>query len=232
MSKIVPNYSFQQGMLHIHIFSCKQPDAPVIYLHDMDGYGRQILPLLKDYPPFHLVTITIPDKLWSHILAPWNTPVGFPDYVACTGGAPEYLKTFVEEIIPHAESLLPPVSWRGIAGYSLGGLFSIYAMCKTELFDRVASASGSLWYPGFEDWFTHHVPLKLPKSVYFSSSRNEYYTTNPFLAPNQKTTEYIQGWLDRHHVQTTFVLNPGNHYQDVLPRTAAAVGWILENPRN
>lgn len=233
MTKIVPNYTFEQGELRVCIFSCKTPDAPVIYMHDMDGYGRQVLPYLEGkYPEFNLVTITIPDALWSHILAPWDTPQGFPHYVACTGGAPEYLKTFVEEIIPHAESLLPPLSWRGIAGYSLGGLFAIYAMCETELFDRVASASGSLWYPGFETWFMHHLPLKLPKSVYFSSSRDEYFTTNPFLAPVSKTTEFIETWLDRHHVQTTLVLNPGNHYEDVLPRSAAAIGWILDNPRD
>lgn len=36
----------------------------------------------------------------------------------------------------------------GIAGYSLAGLFALYALYKTDVFTRVASMSGSLWFPG------------------------------------------------------------------------------------
>ena len=39
-------------------------------------------------------------------------------------------------------------SFIGIAGYSLAGLFALYALYKTDAFTRVASMSGSLWFPG------------------------------------------------------------------------------------
>lgn len=232
--KIVPSHSFWWNDLHICIFSCKKPDAPVVYMHDLQGYGRQVLPLLESMnaPEFNLVTITIPDALWSHILAPWNTPDNYPSYVACTGGAPEYLKALVETIIPQCEALLEPCSYRAIAGYSLAGLFAIYAMCEVPMFERVVSASGSLWFPGFDDWFMKHLPLHLPECVYFSSSIEEYNTNNPFLSPVKKTTEKIRAWLDGHGVVTTFVENPGNHYQDAIPRTADGIYWMLTHPRS
>lgn len=232
--KITPSHSFWWNKMHICIFSCKTPDTPVVYLPDLEGYGRQVLPLLQSMqaPAFNLVTITIPYDLWSHVLAPWNTPENYPDYVACTGGAPEFLKGFVEEIIPECESKLKPVSYRAMAGYSLAGLFGIYAMCCTPMFERVMSASGSLWFPGFDQWFMEHLPLHLPESVYFSSSADEYNTTNKFLAPVKPITEQIREWLADHGVETTFTLNQGNHYQDVIPRTAAGIFWMLEHPKS
>ena len=48
---------------------------------------------------------------------------------------------------------------RVIGGYSLGGLFSMYAAVNTDLFGTVLSCSSSLWYPGFLDYLKEH-PLK------------------------------------------------------------------------
>lgn len=233
-SKITPSHAFYVDKFHICVFECHKPDCPIIYLHDLDGYGRQVLPILhqQGLKDFTLVTITIPLDLWSHVLAPWNTPEGYPQYVACTGGAQEYLKLFVETIIPKVEAMLPPASWRGLAGYSLAGLFGIYALCETDhLFDRVESASGSLWYPDFYEWFLKHFPLHLPQSVFFSCGADEFETNNPYLSPVKPCTMHIEEWFAAHGVETTLEINPGNHYQDVLPRTAAGLAWILQNPK-
>lgn len=43
--------------------------------------------------------------------------------------------------------------WRGIAGYSLTGLFALYyAIYQTDLFSRVGSISGTLWFPGMKEY--------------------------------------------------------------------------------
>ena len=51
----------------------------------------------------------------------------FRNAESCTGGADDYLRHLTTEIIPTAEKELAGVpSWRGIAGYSLAGLFALY----------------------------------------------------------------------------------------------------------
>lgn len=61
-----------------------------------------------------------------------------------TGGADNYLRLLTEEIIPAAEKEINGVPcWRGIAGYSLAGLFALYGIYQTDLFSRVGSMSGS-----------------------------------------------------------------------------------------
>lgn len=40
---------------------------------------------------------------------------------------------------------------RAICGYSLAGLFSLYAFVNCDAFDACASVSGSVWYPSWVD---------------------------------------------------------------------------------
>ena len=81
-------------------------------------------------------------------MAPWDIPPISKNDTPCTGGADSYLDLLLSKIIPEAERQLrgTPV-WRGIAGYSLAGLFAVYAMYQTGAFSRIASMSGSLWFP-------------------------------------------------------------------------------------
>lgn len=58
-------------------------------------------------------------------MTPWYMgPISKHD-TPCTGGADDYLKLLLDEIMPEAEALLPGApAWRGLAGYSLAGLFA------------------------------------------------------------------------------------------------------------
>ncbi len=88
---------------------------------------------------------------WNCELTPWPAPPvarGQPDF---GGNADALLGELAGRILPEVEAELRP-SARWIAGYSLAGLFAVYAALSTRLFARVASVSGSMWYPGFSDW--------------------------------------------------------------------------------
>ena len=88
---------------------------------------------------------------WNRELTPWPAPPvarGQPEF---GGGADTLLGELAGRILPEVEAELRP-SARWIAGYSLAGLFAVYAALSTRLFARVASVSGSMWYPGFSDW--------------------------------------------------------------------------------
>jgi predicted alpha/beta superfamily hydrolase len=43
-----------------------------------------------------------------------------------------------------------------IGGYSLAGLFALWASTRTDLFFGVAAASPSVWFPGFIDYMADH----------------------------------------------------------------------------
>lgn len=221
--------TFSVGQLQVTVFGAMTPDAPVVYLHGMDGFARDVLPWLqqKGLRDFSLVTITVPSDLWSSILAPWSTPAGWPQYVACTEGAPQYLPVFLEKIVPQAEACLTKPGERILAGYSLGGLFALWVLFQTPMFTRIACASGSLWFPGFENWFFAHRIKKLPACIFFSCGEVEYDTDNEYLKAEKPALDAIHAWFQKQGVPTTLELDPGTHYQDVVKRTGLAIQWVL-----
>ena len=118
-------------------------------------------------------------------------------------------------------------SWRGIVGYSLAGLFALYAIYRTDLFSRVGSMSGSLWFPGIKDYIFSHEPKRQPDHMYFSLGDKESKTRNPILRSVRQNTEEIQAFYQSRGIGTVFKLNPGNHYSHAAERTAAGIVWLL-----
>ena len=138
------------------------------------------------------------------------------------------MRLLTEEIIPTAEKEIAGVpSWREIAGYSLAGLFALYAIYRTDLFSRVGSMSGSLWFPGMKDYIFSHKPKRQPDHMYFSLGDKESKTRNPVLRSVRQNTEEIQAFYQSKRTDTVFELNPGNHYNHAAERTAAGIVWLL-----
>lgn len=221
-------HTFTLGGKTVSIFSSSKPGAPVIYLNTFSGEGEQIWQAAQaaGFPPFTLVAVS--DLDWNHDMAPWDSPPVFKNAPPCTGGANDYLQLLTAEIIPLAEKELPEAAeWRGIAGYSLAGLFAVYAIYQTDLFSRVGSMSGSLWFPGIKDYIFSHEPKRCPDCLYFSLGDRESKTRNPFLQNVQQNTEEIRTFYQNQGIDTVFQLNHGNHYNQAAERTAAGIGWLL-----
>ena len=126
------------------------------------------------------------------------------------------------------EDCLPgPPGWRGIAGYSLGGLFALYALCRTEAFHGAASVSGSLWFPGIVEYLTEHEMSPGVCRVYLSVGSREARTRNPLMRPVRQNAEAVEALCRERGIRTTFVLNPGNHFFQPARRTAAGIAWLL-----
>ena len=176
--------------------------------------------------PFTLVAIS--DLDWNHDMVPWDSPPAFKNAEPCTGGADDYLRLLTEEIISTAEKEIGGVPcWRGIAGYSLAGLFALYAIYRTALFSRVGSMSGSLWFLGMKEYLFSHEPKRQPDHIYFSLGDKENKTRNPILRSVRQNTEEIQAFYQDKGIDTVFQLNPGNHYDHAAERTAAGIAWLL-----
>ena len=214
---------------HISVYPCDEPDRPVIYLNTFEGEGEQVLRLLRDdgCPAFTLVSVSNLD--WNHDMSPWEIPPVFKNTEPCTGGADDYLKLLIEKIMPEAErEIKGTVSWRGIAGYSLAGLFALYSLYRTDIFSRAASMSGSLWYPGISEYISSHTMKRIPDCLYFSLGSKEARTRNHYMKTVQENTEKIEEYYREKGISTVFQLNPGNHYKDAEKRTAAGIHWLLD----
>lgn len=210
------------------VFPTTFPDAPVIYLNTYSDEGKQVFDSAQatGCPLFTLVTISNLD--WNRDMAPWDSPAAFKKGEPFTGGADDYLRLLVEEIIPRAEKELPgPPAWRGIAGYSLAGLFALYAIYRTDVFSRVGCMSGSLWFPGFKEYVFSHEPKRRPDCIYFSLGDKEAKTRNPVLKTVQENTEEIQTFYQNKGIDTVFQLNSGNHFVQGIERTVAGIHWLL-----
>ncbi len=212
----------------VMVFPCSTAEAPVIYLNTFGHEGGQVYNMLRDTCSIDFSMVAISDLAWDHDMAPWDIPPISKDDVPCTGGADDYLKFLITRIIPEAEKLIPyPVSWRGLTGYSLAGLFSIYSIYRTDVFSRIASMSGSLWFPGFPEYVFSHEMKKEPECVFFSLGDKERRTQNPYLIPVQANTEKIESYYRKKGIDTIFKLNHGGHFKDAAKRTAAGIEWIL-----
>jgi predicted alpha/beta superfamily hydrolase len=133
-----------------------------------------------------------------------------------------------EKVIPFAEEALGDAdSERILAGYSLAGLYAIYAPYVTDAFQRVVSASGSLWYPDFLEFALNHELVRKPLSAYLSLGDRESRSKNEFVSKNQENTERIQQYFASLGIQSIFELNPGNHFNNATGRLAKGIVWTM-----
>ncbi len=220
--------SFTANGKKVTVYPCAAPGRPVIYFNTFKNEGEEVHRHLSesDREKFTLVTVNITE--WDHDMSPWEIPPVFKGGAPCTGGADEYLKALTSEIVPQTEALLKSVSWRGLAGYSLAGLFAVYAVYRTDIFSRIGSISGSLWFPGFREFAEANEMKILPDKIYFSLGDRESRTANTYLKNVGENTEAIEKFFREKGVSTVFKLNPGNHYSDPAGRTVDGILNLID----
>ena len=219
---------FTIGSKTVSIFPSIEPEAPIIYLNTFSDEGQKVFDVAQAAGCLPFTLVAISDLDWNHDMVPWDSPPAFKNSEPCTGGADDYLHLLTEEIIPAAEKEINGVPrWRGIAGYSLAGLFALYAIYQTDLFSRIGSMSGSLWFPRMKDYIFSHEPKRWPDCMYFSLGDKESKTRNPILRSVRQNTEEIHAFYQSKGIDTVFQLNSGNHYDHAAERTAAGLCSLL-----
>ena len=165
-------------------------------------------------------------------MTPWECPPLYKGDSECKGCADNYLKVIEDKIIPKVEeyitnTLHKEIDYFGIAGYSLGGLFAVYSAYKTDTFKRIASASGSMWYPNFAEFVKENEISKNIDKIYFSLGNKEKNSKNELLRTVEDKTKEIQEYLGK-NIDSIYEENQGNHFQDGALRMAEGIKWILE----
>lgn len=212
----------------VTVYPAGQGGAPLVVLNTFGGEGGQVSAALQQMGSLPCTLAAVSGLAWNRDMAPWDCPPLAPGAEPCTGGADEYLVQLLGTILPEVESrLAAPPAWRGIAGYSLGGLFALYALYRTDVFARAASISGSMWYPGLLEFVRQHPLKRPPDRLYFSVGDRECRTRNPYLQRVQANTEQLAAWYRDLGIHCRFELNPGGHGKHAARRTAQGIAWIL-----
>ena len=112
-----------------------------------------------------------------------------------------------------------------IGGYSLAGLFALWAVYQTDVFKGAAAASPSVWFPGFVEYMRGNRILT--GSVYLSLGDREEKTRNPVMAAVGERIREAYTLLKDRGINTTLEWNQGNHFWDADIRTAKAFAWVM-----
>ena len=207
-----------------------QPDAKSLLIQPVDEHDLELLSQEVEViqtltsKPFSLVAFNI--TAWNQDLSPWPAPPVFGKNPF--GDGAKSTLAFIEG------QLLPQLQQRGVnffqlllGGYSLAGLFSLWASYQTNKFDGIVAASPSVWFP---DWL-NYIQKKKPfaKYIYLSLGDKEEKAKNPLLAQVGDAIRKQEELLRKQDVNTMLEWNQGNHFVDSEKRMAKGFAWLLND---
>lgn len=169
------------------------------------------------------VLITVQVDSWNDDLSPWLAAPIFGE--ATFGGNAEKLLTRIKnEVITPLLSAYPEKKFFA-GGYSLAGLFVMWAGYKTNLFEGIAAVSPSVWFPGFVDFVHNHKMLA--NRVYLSLGDKEAKTRNKILAQVENDIRDVYHSLGDYGLSSILVWNKGNHFKEPALRMAKGFAWLM-----
>lgn len=196
--------------------------------HDLDLLDREVELIQTLYEKaFSLVAFKIED--WNTELSPWPAPPVFGK-VPFGEGAERTLAFIKVQLLPKLRETGFDTEYLLLGGYSLAGLFALWAAYQSELFEGIAAASPSVWFPGWLDFAQGHIPQA--RSIYLSLGDKEEKARNPIMAQVGNAIRRQEELLREQGVNTVLEWNVGNHFVDSDLRTAKAFFWLLKQSNN
>ena len=170
--------------------------------HDLAGMEREVEALRRQTTqPFLLATVQV--EHWNDDLSPWPAPPVWGEQFAMQEGC---------KII--------------LGGYSLAGLFALWAATKKNTLYGVAAASPSVWFPGWPEYEAAH-PIQVQR-VYLGLGDREEHTKNQTMAAVGDNIRALHSTLTQHGIDCELEWNAGGHFKDADLRTAGAFAWVME----
>ena len=213
----------------VELFPSAAPGAPLVLLNGEAGEGEAVAKAVREMTSSDFTLAAVSGLDWGDDLTPWPAPPAARGMSPCAGLADAYLQQLAGRILPAIAAALPArPAYAALAGYSLAGLFALYAPHRTDAFARIASASGSLWYPGFADYVRRQPWVRRPEKLYLSLGDREARTRNPMMRPVEDKTRALAAFYEAQGVPTVLEMNPGGHFNEPERRMARGIAWILE----
>ena len=236
--------------LSVHTQMSSVAGAPIAYLLGdvVDNSPVQV--------PEGVSLVNVGVDLWEENFSPWCAPRVFAKGPNFGDGAQKTLDTLINQVIPWTESdLTEPPAYRVLVGYSLAGLFSLWAgvsqqvargcqpddvpsqpgaphvdAVPTPTFQRIGVVSGSFWFPGLLDYVDQQLSGGAVglTHAYLSLGDREARTPNPQIMHVRENAELLASKLESARITSTFELNRGNHFQNVEGRMQKALDWLVK----
>ena len=166
---------------------------------------------------------------WDNELSPWESKGIKNEYF--NGDGLKTINYIINDFLPYFENKFPKIKNKPkiIGGYSLSGLFSLYAFYSTDLFIGVGGISPSLW---FENWneFIHKNEIKNNGSyVYLSLGDIEEKNNEGDLSIGCKVRDFYEIISkDLNVKECIYEINEGDHFDNVEYRIAKGFAWLLD----
>lgn len=206
----------------VDTFEYGSPDADIVLIQPVDEYElssieNEVNEIIRlSNKDFHFIAVKIEN--WNRDLSPWKAKAVFgkEDF---GDGAKGTLDRILKLCTDKDKQYI-------FGGYSLAGLFSLWASYQTDTFKAVASASPSMWFPGFIAYMKDNE-IKTD-AVYLSLGDKEMNTRNPVMATVGDCINGAYKYLKEKGLDVFLEWNKGNHFKDADIRTAKAFSWALE----
>ena len=183
---------------------------------DLEGIDKEVEIITRSSNrSFYLLTVKIED--WNTDLSPWTAPAVFgKNGFGC--GAEKTLISILELCTDSRRSYF-------IGGYSLAGLFALWAVYISDVFRGAAAASPSVWFPGFTD-FMRRENIRTG-AVYLSLGDREEKVRNRIMAAVGDRIREAYDLLLEREIDCVLEWNEGNHFREPDVRTARAFAWLM-----
>lgn len=231
MTTIIQNENVNIGSIYCNVFATERPEVLLIQpsaRHETknDGINREVK-VLATTATKGFAIVFFDTVEWAKALMPWQD-----EAVSRNEEVGRYASNTLEYII---ESLIPWLHERFgklpciIGGYSLGGLFALWAARQSAAFCAVAAASPSLWIKGWAD-FADNRSLNA-QLAYVSLGDREEHCRNQRMARIGDCVRHEHLTLANQigSSATTLEWNSGGHFGEEAERTAKAFAWCIEN---
>lgn len=174
--------------------------------------------------PFSMVCFRPRD--WRRDCAPWTAEVDGETWI---GEAENLLNRLAGTVLPETREILPDSGSAMIAGYSMAGLFALWAMYKTDVFRGCASCSGSLWYPGWDTFADENYIQSEDAGIYLSVGGKESKGAPAYMACiDTRIREQIARMKKDPRVRYSLLeMNPGGHFANPNDRLAKGIARLL-----
>lgn len=216
------------------IFYRKSEVPDILLVQPMGEHERQGMRKEYEYilagtkKHFMLVAVRITD--WNGELSPWQAPAVWRNQ-DFAGLGEITLRDILDNILPEVlvRYHLPEKTPIILGGYSLAGLFALWAAYQTNRFCGVAAVSPSVWFPGWMEYIADRTIQT--QRIYLSLGKKEEKAGNRQMAVVGDNLRQMYEWYQKQAspAQVTLEWNEGNHFREPELRTAKGFLWANES---
>ncbi len=163
---------------------------------------------------------------WDRYLTPWEVKANMKGRIF-QGQAAVLLHSLETNVVLKIKEHVKDAKIY-IAGYSLAGLFALWSLYESNVFDGAACCSGSLWYPGWKEFATQHN-LKNTCSIYLSLGKKEKNTKHPMMrnVEDNMKLQYERLKQDSCTEMLQMDWHEGGHFNNTEERIEMGIRWLV-----